>query len=101
MRKSKQKVIIINNQDFDITNIDLPIITMCQTNQIKWQEMKEIGYDKPFKFLLGDHICNNQPCISWGRSLNLTYDELLKTIFNAGAARKLGLKSGVHKGSSI
>ena len=59
--------------------------------------MKETGYNKPYKFLLGDHICNNQPCISWGRSLNLTYDELLKVIVNAGAARSLGLKSKVHK----
>ena len=67
----------------NITEEDIPLITICPTNQTNVARLKELKYFKVEYLLEGATSCNETNyCKSWGAHANLTFDELLTQAFN-------------------
>ena len=68
----------------EIAQVDLPIITICPTRQTNDTRLSEFKYMHGLGSLLyGSIKCNETTaCTSWGAHLNLTFDELLREIFD-------------------
>ena len=79
----------------NITDVDLPIITICPTNQTNLTRLHELGTAKSVKQLLqGYSRCDFGLCLSWGKSVNLTFDQLLEQVFNKSMAKDILLSTG-------
>ena len=65
-----------------ITEVTLPIITVCPTNQTRFSRMKKLRYSKKGNLFMGHTNCTGRPCLSWGHHLNLTSDQLIEQIFD-------------------
>ena len=79
----------------NITDVDLPIITICPTNQTNLTRLHELGTAKSVKQLLqGYSRCDFGLCLSWGKSVNLTFEQLLEQVFNKSLAKEILLSPG-------
>ena len=58
---------------------DMPLITVCPANHTNLTRIKKLGYSDYDRMLLGATKCNE---ISWGKHLNLTFDELREQVFD-------------------
>ena len=65
-----------------LTETDLPIITVCPTNQTNYTRLYELGYKLRSFMYAGISSCKNETCLSWGHHLNSTYDDLLNQVHN-------------------
>ena len=76
-----------------IEEVELPIITICPTNQINHTALKVLAnltWDK-YAFYSGSSVCfwGVNP-YSWGSRYNLTFEELKNTIYDVGIAKEVG-----------
>ena len=75
----------------NITDDDIPLITICPTDQTNLTRLKELKYYKVEYFLNGATSCNETSyCQSWGAHANLTFDQVLKQVFDNDKANKVG-----------
>ena len=86
-----------------ITVDDLPIVTICPTNQTNYNRLKELGYVYDLEsVLLGNAFCNLPTlCTSWGAHENLSFEELKDQIFNSSRVDRLYIEGGEFKNSSV
>ena len=68
----------------DLTANDLPVITICPSNQTRHDGFGKLKYNGGLNDMLkGFALCNGTTeCISWGNHLNLTFDEALRKVFD-------------------
>ncbi len=83
------------NHERDITDDDMPLITVCPTNQIedRW------SYNN---MLVGSAYCSETTrCTTWGSHLNLTFDKLKDQVFELDKVESIEmLEGGKFKDSS-
>ena len=78
----------------DLTADDMPVITICPSNQTNSAMVKalwRLKFDNEMEdFLQGFAKCeDNTKCISWGAHINQTYDQVLKEVFNPNVISKI------------
>ena len=84
-----------------IENVDLPLVTVCPTEQsTNWKFLK-FGYGSNENLLSG-HIglTEDLNITSWGGFHNLTYNELKSQIFDLKAVKSIRVYSGKEKAAS-
>lgn len=69
------------SEEISIDTIDMPIITVCPTNQINSTKFQEYGYIKNELMLYGNARYNSITYMSWGAHLNKTFSQLLDDLF--------------------
>ena len=85
-----------------ISDSDMPLITVCPTNQNNKSVLKEFGYKHIYNLLMGDAQCNETTlCTSWGSHLNLTFDELKNNVFSTADIDNLTLHDGQFNPESV
>ena len=85
----------------DVTVDDLPLVTICPTNQTNDTRLVELGYFGQLELMLmGQFKCDPVWCTSWGAHKNLTFDELKTQVFNLDKVRELDIVGGKFKNSS-
>ena len=81
----------------NMTVDDMPLITICPTNQTNITRMNELGYfDLLGSILEGSTYGNKITRVSWGEHVNLTFDELKSQLFDLDRVDNLfiyGVKS--------
>lgn len=81
----------------NMTVDDMPLITICPTNQTNITRMNELGYfDLLGSILEGSTYGNKITRVSWGEHVNLTFDELKSQVFDLDRVDNLfiyGVKS--------
>ena len=92
-----------SSHERDITDDDLPLVTICPTNQTNHNRLKELGYSNEHEdILLGHAVCNLKTyCTSWGADMNLTFDELKGQIFDSTRVNRLYIEGGEFTNSSV
>ena len=69
----------------NITENDLPLITVCPENQVKLEKLRELGYEYLLEFLDGNTNCiGNTKCTSWGAHKNLSFNQALREVYTDG-----------------
>ena len=68
-------------EEVTIDSADLPIITICPTNQYNLTALKMYGYTNRNLMLFGSAIFKSKPYYSWGGQVNKTYTEMLADLF--------------------
>ena len=69
----------------NITENDLPLITVCPENQVKLEKLRELGYEYLLEFLDGNTNCTgNTKCKSWGAHKNLSFNQVLREVYTDG-----------------
>ena len=86
----------------NISEIDLPLITICPLEQTNNTRLKELGYKSVQKLIRGYTKCEEKPFVSWGKSVNMTFDEILEQVFDDNLANEItyingGKKTGYHE----
>ena len=74
----------------DLSEKDLPLITVCPTSQTNYTKLYELGYIYKAQLQAGLSNCSTGfECefISWGHHLNITQEELYGQIYNAQLAK--------------
>ena len=68
----------------DISEVShLPLITICPTDQQPNKTMlNKFGYRSVEEMMKGYTTCQSGVCLSWGKHINMAFDELLKAIFD-------------------
>ena len=68
----------------DISEVShLPLITICPTDQQPNKTMLyKFGYRSVEEMMKGYTTCQSGVCLSWGKHINMSFDELLKAIFD-------------------
>ncbi len=61
---------------------DMPLVTVCPTNQTNKTRLTELKYWYLEKFLTGMSFCDGKLCVSWGNNINLTYEEILGQVLD-------------------
>ena len=72
--------------DRNLTEKDLPDITVCLTNQTNYTRLYELGYQWKAYMHAGISNCSQGKCLSWGHHLNLTYQKLFQQVHNISIA---------------
>ena len=73
--------------DKDIADIDLPIVTICQTDQGNMTRLNELNYTRVVDLLNGYTGFNgSERLLTWGQHANLTFDQVLGEVFPVQAA---------------
>ena len=75
---------VVSTREIDISEIDLPLITVCPVNQTNTTMLTKLGYQSVDYLFKGHTKCNGEPCLSWGAILNMTFDETVDEVFNPG-----------------
>ena len=79
----------------NITDDDLPLITICPEYQIDFKRLKELHYDN---LLHGWTRCNETTeCYSWGDNLNLTFDGLTRQTIDLKKMKNMKIWGGEFK----
>ena len=77
-----------------LNDVDLPIVTICPTNQTNSELLDKLYGNKwPSYMLAGNVSCQGNPCLSWGHHLNMTHQQLLHSVYNATLAQNLKIES--------
>ena len=90
-----------------ITDDDMPLITVCPTNQTNLTRLAELGYgysyDDSYDWMfVGNAKCNETTrCVSWGGHLNLTFDELKEQVFDLDKVESIDIDGGKFKDSPV
>ena len=67
----------------DITDDDIPLITMCPLSQMSGERLTEFGYYDYYYLLTGDNLWDfSSNMISWGAHLNQTFQNVLSYVLN-------------------
>ncbi len=74
--------IVVSTREVDISEVDLPLITICPLNQTNKAMLTKLGYQRVDTLFQGFTKCNNKPCLSWGAFLNMTFNETINEVFN-------------------
>ena len=86
----------------NITADDMPLITICPTNQTNFTRLDELKYYDIDYLLTGDTKCNATAwCTSWGAHLNLTFGQLISQIFHYDKAQSLAMIEGMLEKNSV
>ena len=85
---------VLSQYERDATYDDMPLITVCPTNQANITRLWELGYSGYDWMLFGNAICNNIMCTSWGAHLGLTFDELKTQVFDLNKVEMLDIYQG-------
>ena len=79
--KYVSKPIVTEKSSEATTNIQKPLIYVCQDNQFNYSRARELGYLGQTYFLVGE--VNGSDTTSWlGNSTNQTYEDIQKDLFN-------------------
>ena len=73
---------VVTTREMDISEIDLPLITICPLNQTNTEMLAKLGYQSGDKVFQGFTKCHEKPCLSWGTFLNMTFNETVNKVFN-------------------
>ncbi len=77
-----------------IDDVDLPIVTICPTNQTNSELLdKFYGNKNPNAMLAGKALCNGKPCLSWGNHLNMSHKKLLHKVYNSKLAKDFKIEN--------
>ncbi len=73
-----------STKEVDSKEVDLPLITLCPTNQINKVVLRKFGYYFEESMMMGytSKSCYWKPCVSWGAQQNLSFNEMLKKIYS-------------------
>ncbi len=90
------------NHARNVTDDDMPLITVCPTNQINLTRVKKLGYFSHESLLWGSTKCNETTyCTSWGPHLNLTFEDLKEQVSDLKRLNKIYIKGGKFKNGSV
>ena len=83
-----------SSHERDLTADDMPVITICpynQTNSAMEKALFRLKYGTQMEDLLkGFAKCEeNDEFISWGAHVNISYDQVLKEVFNPNVISKI------------
>ena len=78
--------IIDSSYERDITVDDMPIITICPLNQTNKDMLSKLKYPCRESFTRGRVGLRT---VSWGAHVNLTYEEVLKQLFDENVASQV------------
>ena len=82
----------------DITDEDIPLVTVCPINQTDIDRLFELEFLSYNSFLAGYTYCNvTKQCHSWGANVNLTFDEVNCQVFDLDEHKRMGISGGVYK----
>ncbi len=91
-----------SSHERDATDDDMPLITVCPTNQINSTSLEELRYPSYGDMLYGYAICNETTwCTSWGAHANLTFDELKNQVFNLETVNNFQIYGGKYNTSLV
>ena len=84
---------VLSQHERDATEDDMPLITICPTNQTNSAMLEELGYYNYDEMLLGSADCNQTACTSysWGANANLTFDELKHKVLDMNKTDNIGI----------
>ncbi len=86
----------------DITDDDIPLITVCRTNQTNFTRLEELEFYSYESFLSGDTYCNfTKQCHSWGAHVNLTFDEIKSQVFDLDEYNSIRISGGSYKDNLV
>ena len=73
---------VLTQYEREATDDDMPLVTICPTNQTPDDLNEKFKYDSLNEILKGDTVCDDgEKCYSWGAHLDLTFDELISQVF--------------------
>ena len=85
---------VLSQYERDAIVDDMPLITICPTNQINLTKISQLKYDDLENMLLGDTECyGTTECTSWGAHLNFTFDNIKKQIFAFDRVDKINIST--------
>ncbi len=79
----------------DITEEDLPLVTICPTDQILKNKPDELMYYDQEDLLIGKTSCGLKTCKSWGAHLNITFEDILMQIYDYSLLLKVTISPEV------
>ena len=87
---------VLSQHERDITDDNIPLITICPTNQTNPTRIEKLGYIYGYDYMLmGIAKCNETTeCISWGSHLNLTFEELKDQVFDLNKVESINIWQG-------
>ncbi len=81
---------VITIIDKNIADIDLPIVTICQTHQGNMTRLNELHYARVVDLLNGfTGFAESERLLSWGQHANLTFDQILDEVFSDKAVNDI------------
>ncbi len=85
----------------DITEVDLPIITICPYDQTNLTRLREIGGWSYVHSMVKDYVtCMAKDCDSWGKRHDLTFQEILNQTLDASIAEEIIFEQDDEVGES-
>ena len=89
----------------NITNDDIPLVTICPTNQFNVTRLQKLQYYHAFQslsevdlLLKGFTLCNDTNlCTSWGPQLNLSFENLLGQVFDMDMNVNINIQGGDYR----
>ena len=88
----------------DATDDDMPLITVCPTNQTNLTRILDLGYYHYDHMLWGDAKCSGTTwcwCTTWGAHTNLTFDEVKEQVFDFKKVNRVEINEEKVKSSSV
>ena len=65
-----------------ITDVKMPLITMCQSNQFNHAAAKQMGYQRMIDFVVGNITEENGGYLQWRGNINTTFNSTIEMLYN-------------------
>ena len=66
----------------NITDVKMPLVTMCQSNQFNHSAARQMGYQRMIDFVIGNITEKNGEYLQWRGNINTTYNSTIEMLYN-------------------
>ena len=79
-----------SSKEINITEISLPLITVCLTDQTNFTRLEDLGYEGDLvRFYKGRTSSKISSNTSWGKHINMSFSEMLNQVYDVKELHKI------------